>query len=41
MFKRDTRQMRRDNPDIYDLITDPNLISSISGIPYGSLFEID
>tara|TARA_R110002051_G_scaffold173446_1_gene243775 strand:- start:9332 stop:10114 length:783 start_codon:yes stop_codon:yes gene_type:complete len=38
-FKRDTREMRRDNPDIYDLITDPSLIAAFSGINYRPLFD--
>ena len=34
MFNRNTRQMRRDNPDLYDFITDPAF-----GVMYRSIFD--
>ncbi len=34
MFKRNTRQMRRDNPDLYDFISDPAF-----GIQYKNIFN--
>ena len=34
MFNRNTRQMRRDNPDLYDFISDPAF-----GIQFESIFD--
>ena len=34
MFKRDSRQMRRDNPDLYDFISDPAF-----GIRFRNVFD--